>query len=147
MKIKKHGKVINLTESDLRRIVTKVIKEQDEAPVADASEGGKTSWRFDIKSPKFGFTSEVLINKVEQKDPKTGKKGQAHYTVATKKEGGKVIHVGSIGIGKYGINFPKKRVLMKNVGAMYQKGVSDPDMVKVLTKGFKDTTGLDIIFT
>ena len=29
MKIKKNGKVINLTESDLRRIVTKVIKEQE----------------------------------------------------------------------------------------------------------------------
>lgn len=29
MKIKKNGKVINLTESDLRRIVKKVIKEQE----------------------------------------------------------------------------------------------------------------------
>jgi hypothetical protein len=29
MRIKKNGKVINLTESDLRRIVTKVIKEQE----------------------------------------------------------------------------------------------------------------------
>jgi hypothetical protein len=30
MKIKKNGKVINLTESDLRRIVKKVIKEQEQ---------------------------------------------------------------------------------------------------------------------
>ena len=36
MRIKKNGKVINLTESDLRRIVTKVIKEQDEVNPFDA---------------------------------------------------------------------------------------------------------------
>ena len=35
MKIKKNGKVINLTESDLRRIVKKVIKEQDEVDPFD----------------------------------------------------------------------------------------------------------------
>ena len=35
MKIKKNGKVINLTESDLRRILKKVIKEQDEEPDYD----------------------------------------------------------------------------------------------------------------
>tara|TARA_R110000803_G_scaffold73605_1_gene137455 strand:+ start:122 stop:907 length:786 start_codon:yes stop_codon:yes gene_type:complete len=41
MKIKKNGKVINLTESDLRRIVTKVIKEQDEQEQEVTEKEGK----------------------------------------------------------------------------------------------------------
>ena len=52
MKIKKNGKVINLTESDLRRIVKKVIKEQDEAPVADATKQNKPETNKPIK-PSF----------------------------------------------------------------------------------------------
>jgi hypothetical protein len=52
MKIKKNGKVINLTESDLRRIVKKVIKEQDEAPVADATKQNKPeTFRFKLIDP------------------------------------------------------------------------------------------------
>lgn len=39
MKIKKNGKVINLTESDLRRIVKRVLTEQSEE---DISKGKKT---------------------------------------------------------------------------------------------------------
>ena len=151
MKIKKNGKVINLTESDLRRIVTKVIKEQDEAPVSGATEGGKTSWRFTVKSsPIFknskgtpGFTSEVLISKLEKKDPKTGKKGQAYYNVSTKKEGEQVVFVGNIGIGG---DFTQKSLLMYNVGAMPKKGVPEPSVATALSKGFKDTIGLDIDF-
>jgi hypothetical protein len=146
MKIKKNGKVINLTESDLRRIVTKVIKEQDEAPVADAAEGGKKNWKFTIKSPKFGFTSEILISMYQNKDPKTKKMGQPVYSINTRKEGEKMVYVGKIGIGVNNINFPQKRVLMKNVGAMQQKGIPDPAMSKELTKGFKDSIGLDINF-
>ena len=36
LKIKKNGKVINLSESDLRRITMKVLKEQEEAEAAVA---------------------------------------------------------------------------------------------------------------
>jgi hypothetical protein len=155
MKVKKNGKVINLTESDLRRIVKKVIKEQDEAPVSGGTEGGKTSWRFTVKSsPRYknskgtkgGFTSEVLISKVEKKDPKTGKKGQPYYSVSTKKEGGQVVFVGKIGIGTNGVNFTRRGVLMKNVGAYASDSVPEPSVATALAKGFKDTIGLDINF-
>ena len=74
MKIKKNGKVINLTESDLRRIVTKVIKEQDEnqslKTFTISAQGGK--------SPKTGkalpgpFNHKVQVSNVKMKD-KEGK--------------------------------------------------------------------------
>ncbi len=38
MKIKKNGKVINLTESDLKRIVKRVLTEQDESPENELEE-------------------------------------------------------------------------------------------------------------
>ena len=38
MKIKKNGKVINLTESDLKKIVKRVIKEQYESPANELEE-------------------------------------------------------------------------------------------------------------
>jgi len=151
MKIKKNGKVINLTESDLRRIVTKVIKEQDEAPVADATKGGKKDWKFTVKSANPNvkkFDSEVLISKVEKKDPKTDKKGQPYYSVQTKKEGGKAVFVGNIGIGANGVNFSNIHKLKYNVGA-YTTGEytgTDSTVAKTLTKGFKDSIGLDINF-
>ena len=147
MKIKKNGKVINLTESDLKRIVKRVLTEQDESPDV-LSKGGKTNWKFTVKSSPIykGFTSEILISKVEKKDPKTGKKGQAYYSVSTKKEGGQVVFVGKIGIGANGVNFTRRGVLMKNVGAYTSDSVPEPSVATALSKGFKDTIGLDINF-
>ena len=143
MKIKKNGKVINLTESDLRRIVKKVIKEQDEAP-----EGGKSQWKFTVQSaaPNVNpFKSVVLIGKVEQKDPKTGKKGEPYYTVSTKKEGGEVVYAGNV--NKDG-SFNKKHVLIYNLGGYTTGKYTGPSttVTKTLTKGFKDAIGLDINF-
>ena len=40
LKIKKNGKIINLSESDLRRITMKVLKEQEEAEAEAAVAGG-----------------------------------------------------------------------------------------------------------
>ena len=155
MKIKKNGKVINLTESDLRRIVKKVIKEQDEAPVADVTKGDKKNWKFTVKSANpnvKGFDSEVLITMTQMKDPKTKKLGKPVYTVHTRKEGGQRVFVGKIGIGANGVNFPDKQKLKYNVGA-YTGGASggkytgtDSTVAKTLTKGFKDSIGLDINF-
>jgi hypothetical protein len=74
MKIKKNGKVINLTESDLRRIVTKVIKEQDEKePLKSftiSAEGGK---HVKTGNPLPGpFTHKIQVSNPEMKD-KEGK--------------------------------------------------------------------------
>jgi hypothetical protein len=153
MKIKKNGKVINLTESDLRRIVKKVIKEQDEAPVADVTKGDKKNWKFTVKSANpnvKGFDSEVLITMTRMKDPKTKKLGKPVYTVETRKEGGQPVYIGKIGIGANGVNFKgsDKQKLKYNVGA-YTTGKytgTDSTVAKTLTKGFKDSIGLDINF-
>jgi len=85
MKIKKHGKVINLTESDLRRIVTKVIKEQDEKePLKSftiSAEGGKSAKTG--KSLPGPFTHKIQVSNQERKD-KEGKlvKDGSRYVVS-----------------------------------------------------------------
>ena len=76
MKIKKHGKVINLTESDLRRIVKKVIKEQDEAPVADATKQNKPeTFRFKLIDPnnKNSKSIEMSVYHGKRLNKETGK--------------------------------------------------------------------------
>jgi hypothetical protein len=55
MKIKKNGKVINLTESDLKRIVKKVLTEQEIETITNKikSEGIKNVSNEMITSPQF----------------------------------------------------------------------------------------------
>lgn len=72
MKIKKNGKVIILTESDLRRITKKVLREQGLPKVdKDTYELGKKLFNnlskdkldgwVDIKHPKTGYPIEIEL--------------------------------------------------------------------------------------
>jgi hypothetical protein len=75
MKIKKNGKVVNLTESDLRRIVTKVIKEQDEKePLKSftiSAEGGKSAKTGKSLPGPFNHKVQVSNAKMKDKEGKT----------------------------------------------------------------------------
>jgi len=71
MKIKKNGKVINLTESDLRRIVKKVIKEQE-------SDLEIKSGNFEIAG-NDGKKRKLTIKGVEKVNKETNKKYVVYY--------------------------------------------------------------------
>ena len=76
MKIKKNGKVINLTESDLRRIVKKVIKEQesDTTPVGDelsASSKIAPILKDYVDNPSKGVSVEFLFKSDKDVDEKS----------------------------------------------------------------------------
>jgi hypothetical protein len=75
MKIKKNGKVINLTESDLRRIVKKVIKEQDEkVPLKTftiSAQGGKSPKTGKSLPGPFNHKVQVRNSKMKDKEGKT----------------------------------------------------------------------------
>ena len=146
MKIKKNGKVINLTESDLRRIVTKVIKEQDEAPVADASKT-QSQWKFEVTgfASKNGspIKSTIILNKVQLKDPKTKKTQEPFFAVYVRDSEGRV-KVGSIlSNNKWSSGTLNK--LYRQTGAC-TKGAPDcspqASVVKAINDGIKNAIGV-----
>ena len=147
MKIKKNGKVINLTESDLRRIVKKVIKEKDEAPVADATTGEKTQWKFEVTgfASKGGnaMKSTIILNKVQLKDPKTKKPQEPFFVVYVRDSEGRV-KVGKIlSNNKWSSGALNK--LYRQTGAC-TKGAPDcspaADVVKAINDGIKNAIGV-----
>jgi hypothetical protein len=66
MKIKKNGKVINLTESDLRRIVKKVIKEQESGLEIKSGD-------FEITGNDGKLKTKVTIRGVQKLNKETNK--------------------------------------------------------------------------
>jgi hypothetical protein len=146
MKIKKNGKVINLTESDLRRIVKKVIKEQDEAPVADATTGEKTSWEFPFKpggDSNVKLPGTVLIAMTQMKDPKTGKKKSPSYTVYVKNKEGRVIAGNLYSNGKWKSSGGDRKFLRLVGGCTNEKcDGTNPDVVNAMKKGFQGSIGV-----
>ena len=146
MKIKKNGKVINLTESDLRRIVTKVIKEQDEAPVADATEGGKTTWEFPFKpggASNVKLPGTVLIKKTQLGDPKTDKLKLPFYTVYVKNKEGRVSAGNLYSDGKWKSSGGGREFLRLVGGCTNEKcDGTNPNVVNAMKKGFQDSIGI-----
>ena len=84
MKIKKNGKVINLTESDLRRIVKKVIKEQE-------SDLEIKSGNFEIAG-NDGKKRKLTIKGVEKVNKETNKKYVVYNAYMNGKPIAGVIH-------------------------------------------------------
>ena len=146
MKIKKNGKVINLTESDLRRIVKKVIKEQDEAPVADATTGGKRQWEFPFKpggASHVKLPGTVLIYKTQLEDPKTKKLKLPFYSVYVKNKEGRVSAGKVFSNGKWQRAI-QSRDFLRLVGACQDEDCSKKDSTVFATikKGFQDSIGI-----
>ena len=68
LKIKKNGQIISLSESDLRRITMKVLREQDEAEVDVTADGSELEAELDEidednPDPKL---LDTLLQKVEK---------------------------------------------------------------------------------
>tara|TARA_R110000803_G_scaffold117126_1_gene185674 strand:+ start:624 stop:1079 length:456 start_codon:yes stop_codon:yes gene_type:complete len=146
MKIKKNGKVINLTESDLRRIVTKVIKEQDEVPVDGATD--QKQWKFPVKGiAKYGadyVDNVVLINKSQLEDPKTGKLKLPFYTVYVKNKAKGRVKIGNLlstGAWETGNNHDIWRAVAAcTMGTPHCE--PEESVKNVLKKGIKDSIGI-----
>ena len=146
MNIKKNGKVINLTESDLRRIVKKVIKEQDEAPVADDTTGGKKQWEFPFKpggTSNVKLPGTVLIIKTQLEDPKTKKLKLPFYSVFVKNKEGRVSAGYLYSNGKWKTTGGDRKFLRLVGGCTTEKcDGTNPDVVNAMKKGFQDSIGI-----
>ena len=158
MKIKKNGKVINLTESDLRRIVTKVIKEQDNAPVeapkkvdpvASPKKAAPVSKSFEVTGAKVNDSpkSTILTNLVQRKDVKTGKDIEPYHTIYVQKDGKNHVVGNLLSNGKLSAGVQGKVNMLKMIGGHNAAGnTPDVDVVNNLKQGIKNSTGIDPTF-
>jgi len=137
MRIKKNGKVITLTESDLNRIVKKVLSEQDETPQTKKVDGN-----FEITNAR-GKKSIIRVLSVQQTDKKTNKKYMTNQIFITNHKG-KNQWVGNILMNGEMTKKDYENIFKQVDGWKYPSGGKDPNVENEIKSGIKNIIGQDI---
>lgn len=131
MRIKKNGKIFTLTESDLKRITKKVLREQEETQLKDGN--------FEVTNPDTNQRTSVRVKGAEfdSKD-KPGEKYVAYGFYINNEPMGRMSATGNVTPQTWD-------KLLRATGGKdpenYPKG--NPKVVSALKSGIKGITGID----